>query len=131
MRPWLDPAEGIWALVKRALGHLAAADLSEITSAVKRVDALTGHVRSFATMLTERQGERPPRLARRRPAGRPAQPPHPPAGIDRDRDDVITGLTLPWSSGVVNGHVNRIKMLKRGASKRCARGGNPGGKDEQ
>ncbi|MFE7267075.1 transposase [Streptomyces sp. NPDC057592] len=35
------------------------------------------------------------------------------AGIGRDRDAVIAGLTLPWSSGVVEGHVNRIKMLKR------------------
>ncbi|GAA1535805.1 hypothetical protein GCM10009730_51230 [Streptomyces albidochromogenes] len=35
------------------------------------------------------------------------------AGIDRDRDAVIAGLTLPWSSGAVEGHVNRIKMLKR------------------
>ncbi len=35
------------------------------------------------------------------------------AGIDRDRDAVMADLTLPWSSGVVEGHVNRIKMLKR------------------
>ena len=35
------------------------------------------------------------------------------AGIDRDREAVSAGLTLPWSSGVVEGHVNRIKMLKR------------------
>ncbi|QES10975.1 transposase [Streptomyces venezuelae] len=35
------------------------------------------------------------------------------AGIDRDRDAVIAGLTLPWSSGIVEGPVNRIKMLKR------------------
>ena len=26
---------------------------------------------------------------------------------------VIAGLTLPWNSGAVEGHVNRIKMLKR------------------
>lgn len=26
---------------------------------------------------------------------------------------VTAGLTLPWNSGVVEGHVNRIKMLKR------------------
>jgi transposase len=26
---------------------------------------------------------------------------------------VIAGFTLPWSSGAVEGHVNRIKMLKR------------------
>ncbi|WP_374196993.1 hypothetical protein [Streptomyces sp. ISL-100] len=35
------------------------------------------------------------------------------AGIERDRGAVIVGLTLPWSSGVVEGHGNRIKMLKR------------------
>ncbi|MEV5887208.1 hypothetical protein AB0L74_31885 [Streptomyces sp. NPDC052020] len=35
------------------------------------------------------------------------------AGIDRDIDAVTAGLTLPWNSGVVEGHVNRIKMLER------------------
>ena len=34
-------------------------------------------------------------------------------GLRRDQDAVTAGLTLPWSSGVVEGHVNRIKMLKR------------------
>ena len=34
-------------------------------------------------------------------------------GIGRDRGAVVAGLTLPWNSGVVEGHVNRIKMLKR------------------
>ncbi|MFE1228060.1 transposase [Streptomyces sp. NPDC058745] len=35
------------------------------------------------------------------------------AGIDRDLGAVTAGLTLSWSSGAVEGHVNRIKMLKR------------------
>lgn len=34
-------------------------------------------------------------------------------GLERDRDAVLAGLTLPWSSGPVEGHVNRIKILKR------------------
>jgi transposase len=35
-------------------------------------------------------------------------------GISIDRDAVTAGLTLPYSSGVVEGHVNRIiKMTKR------------------
>jgi transposase len=34
--PDLNPTESIWALVKRDLGNLAAADLGEITRAVKR-----------------------------------------------------------------------------------------------
>ena len=34
-------------------------------------------------------------------------------GLRADQDAVTAGLSLPWSSGVVEGHVNRIKMLKR------------------
>ncbi|MEW2615394.1 transposase [Streptomyces sp. NPDC047880] len=33
--------------------------------------------------------------------------------LQRDLDAVTAGLTLPWHSGVVEGHFNRIKMLKR------------------
>ncbi|MFJ8009525.1 hypothetical protein [Streptomyces fagopyri] len=77
------------------------------------IDALTRHVRRFATLLTERQGERPPNwLAAVRQDDLPSL--HTlAAGIDRDREAVIAGLTLTWNSGVVEGHVNRIKMLKR------------------
>jgi transposase len=34
-------------------------------------------------------------------------------GLRRDFDAVTAGLTLPHSSGKVEGHVNRIKMIKR------------------
>jgi transposase len=34
-------------------------------------------------------------------------------GLLHDHDAVRHGLTLPHSSGAVEGHVNRIKMLKR------------------
>ncbi|TXS40055.1 ISL3 family transposase [Streptomyces sp. OR43] len=87
--------------------------LKAVRAHCPELDALTGHVRSFATMLTERQGERlPDWLDAVRQDDLPSL--HTlAAGIDRDRDAVIAGLTLPWSSGVVEGHVNRIKMLKR------------------
>ncbi|MFD8564876.1 transposase, partial [Streptosporangium canum] len=35
------------------------------------------------------------------------------AGLRRDQAAVTAGLTLPHSSGAVEGNVNRIKMLKR------------------
>jgi transposase len=68
---------------------------------------------SFAVMLTDRQGERlPDWLDAVRRDDLPSL--HTlAAGIDRDLDAVIAGLTLPWNSGVVEGHVNRLKMLKR------------------
>lgn len=77
------------------------------------LDVLTRHVRSFTEILTERQGRRLPEwLDAVRNDNLPGL--HTlAAGIDRDRDAVIAGLTLPRNSGVVEGHVNRIKMLKR------------------
>ena len=35
------------------------------------------------------------------------------AGLRRDHAAVTAGLTLPYSSGAVEGQVNRIKALKR------------------
>jgi transposase len=35
------------------------------------------------------------------------------AGIERDRHAVEAALSLPWSQGVVEGQVNRLKTLKR------------------
>lgn len=41
-------------------------------------------------------------------------------GLETDHDAVRNGLTLTYSSGAVEGHVNRIKMLKR---QMCGRAG--------
>jgi transposase len=35
------------------------------------------------------------------------------AGLRRDAAAVAAGLTLPWSSGLVEGHNTRIKVIKR------------------
>ncbi|MEV8318369.1 ISL3 family transposase [Streptomyces sp. NPDC059900] len=76
--------------------------------------ALTEHVRSFAHMLTQLHGHQLPAWIDTATATpdlpslrRFAQ------HLERDLDAVIAGLTQPWNSGVVEGHVNRIKMLKR------------------
>ncbi|MFE9628486.1 hypothetical protein [Streptomyces sp. NPDC006527] len=56
-------------------------------------------------MLTDRQGELLPEwLDAVRPHHLPSL---------HALDAVIAGLSLPWSSGAVEGQVNRIKMLKR------------------
>lgn len=34
-------------------------------------------------------------------------------GIEADRAPVDAALTLPWSTGMVEGHVNRVKLIKR------------------
>ncbi len=103
-----------WILSRpETLTELEQLRLKAVLAECPELEALTGHVRAFAQMLTERQGERLPQwLDAVRQDDLPSL--HTLAsGIDRDRDAVIAGLTLPWNSGVVEGHVNRIKMLKR------------------
>jgi hypothetical protein len=34
-------------------------------------------------------------------------------GLREDLTAITAGLTLPWSNGPVEGHVNRLKLLKR------------------
>ncbi|MFE2498935.1 transposase [Streptomyces scopuliridis] len=77
------------------------------------LEALTRHVRTFAQMLTQLQGGR---IREWMAAVRADDLPSMHTfinGLERDLDAVIAGLTLPWNSGIVEGHVNRIKMIKR------------------
>ncbi|GLW19694.1 transposase [Streptomyces sp. NBRC 13847] len=91
-----------WILSRQeSLTEIEQLRLKAVLANCPELDALTGHVRSFATMLTKRQGERLPEWL---DAVRQDELPslHTlAAGIDRDRDAVTAGLALPWSSGVV------------------------------
>jgi transposase len=33
--------------------------------------------------------------------------------LQRDHDAVLAAITLPWSNRPVEGHVNRLKLIKR------------------
>jgi transposase len=71
------------------------------------------HVKDFAEMLTGRQGGRlGDWMGDVETTGAPAirSFAH---GLGRDLDAVTAGLTLDYSSGAVEGTVNRIKMIKR------------------
>lgn len=34
-------------------------------------------------------------------------------GINRDKDAVLAALTMPWSTGPVEGKINKLKLIKR------------------
>ncbi len=34
-------------------------------------------------------------------------------GVQKDKDAVFAGLTLPWSNGPLEGHINGLKLIKR------------------
>ena len=91
--------------------HRAA--LAAITARCPELDATRTLVRQFAGMLTHRQGSKLPARADHAEASTVQEMRGFAAGLRKDRDAVTAGLTLPWSSGTVEGHVNRIKMIKR------------------
>ncbi|MEF9915379.1 transposase [Streptomyces sp. P5-A9] len=77
------------------------------------LDRLTLHVRKFAVMMTARHGDRLEDWITEVERDSLA----PLAGfarnLRRDFDAVRNGLSLPHSSGAVEGNINRLKMLKR------------------
>jgi transposase len=70
-------------------------------------------VREFAGMLCHRHGERLEAWATRAEASPVSELRSFSKGLRKDWAAVTAGLTLPYSSGAVEGHVNRIKMIKR------------------
>lgn len=87
--------------------------LKEIRAACPHLDILHGHVEEFAKILTRRQGEH---LDAWIATVRADDLPHLhtfATGLERDWDAVVNGLTLPYSSGAVEGAVTRIKAIKR------------------
>ncbi|MFE5561685.1 transposase [Streptomyces sp. NPDC056544] len=101
-----------WVLRRpETLAELEQQQLKTVRTHCPELNALTRHARSFAAMLSDRQGERlPDWLDAVRQDDLPSL--HTlAAGIDRDLAAIIAGLTLLWNSGVVEGHDNQIKML--------------------
>jgi len=83
------------------------------TGRLPHLDALRGHVEEFAKMITGLRGDR---LDAWIAAVRTDDLPHLHAfanGLERDHAAVLSGLTLPYSSGAVEGKVGKIKFWKR------------------
>ncbi|WP_327426022.1 transposase [Streptomyces sp. NBC_01236] len=88
--------------------------LKAVLAHCRELTALAEHVRSFAHMLTQLQGDRLPEWIEAATAATDLPSLRQFAQhLERDLDAVVAGLTQPWNSGVVEGHVNRIKMLRR------------------
>jgi transposase len=97
--------------------NLAAAEtaaLAAVTAACPHLARLRDHIAAFADIMTSRDGTArlDAWLAAADASGLPQLQSFA-AGIRRDHAAVLAGLTLPYSSGKVEGTVNKIKMLKR------------------
>ncbi len=70
-------------------------------------------IEDFTTMLRERQGERLDAWLQKAEAQGIAELRSFALSLKRDYEAVKAGLTLAWSQGPVEGHVHRLKLLKR------------------
>ncbi|MEU1328603.1 transposase [Streptomyces sp. NPDC005865] len=88
--------------------------LEAVLANCHELTALSEHIRSFGHMVAHLQGHQLPTWIEAATATTDLPSlRHFAQHLERDLDAVTAGLTLPWNSGVVEGHVNRIKMLKR------------------
>jgi transposase len=96
------------------LDDTGRASLDAILAASPELAGVTASVRAFAAIMNERRGRKllEPWMTAALATGEPALRSFV-TGLRADQDAVTNGLSLPWSSGAVEGHVNRIKMLKR------------------
>jgi hypothetical protein len=89
------------------------ASLARVTGRCGELAAARALVREFADMLCNRHGHKLPAWTDQAEASDVRELRSFAAVLPRDWDAVTAGLTLPYSSGIVEGHVNRIKMIKR------------------
>ena len=89
------------------------AQLAAVTARCPHLQALAGHIRSFAEMMTRRQGLLALEDWLTRVEADDRQLHSFASGIRRDQQAVTAGLALPYSSAAMEGNVNKIKMIKR------------------
>ncbi len=87
--------------------------LAQARDRCTHLDTLATHVTEFAKILTGRHGDRLDDWIAAVEADDQPELHSFARGLKHDYDAVRNGLTLPWNSGVVEGTVNKIKMLKR------------------
>ena len=87
--------------------------LAQVRDRCPHLDALAAHVTKFAKILTGLHGDQLDAWIAAVEADDQPDLHSFARGLRHDHDAVVNGLTLPWSSGVVEGNVNRIKMIKR------------------
>ncbi|MFG2349558.1 transposase [Streptomyces phaeochromogenes] len=87
--------------------------LKEVQAACFELEAAVRHVRTFGAMMHDLRGDRLPRWTEAvRQDDLPALRQYA-EGLLHDRDAVVAGLTSTWSSGQVEGHNTRAKLIKR------------------
>ena len=107
--------KAIWLLARpdEKLKANERTDLQELCQASQELAALHALVQSFGQMVRKREEHRLQDWMKQvaesnfRDVKRFAQ------GLQRDKEEVLAGLTLVYSNGQVEGQINKLKLIKR------------------
>jgi transposase len=88
-------------------------ELALMRRASPRAEAAYGLAQAFMQMIWERTGEQLDSWLSSVEASHLPELESFARGIQQDKAAVLAGLTLPWSQGPLEGHVNRLKLIKR------------------
>ena len=95
------------------LDETQQAELALIRQASPNAEAAYRLAQAFMQMIRERTGHQLDAWLGEAEASRLPEFKSFAKGIQQDKAAVLAGLTLPWSQGPLEGHVNRLKLLKR------------------
>ena len=95
-------------------------DLIQLCEADREIRETSALLQSFTSMVRERKGEQLDAWLTQVETQGVSELKSFAQGLKKDDDAVKAGLTLTWSQGAVEGHVHRLKLLKRQAYGRAS-----------
>jgi transposase len=108
--------QAVWLLIRQSeeLNEQQLKELVRICQASPEIERAYHLAQSFRSMQRQRQGkERLDGWLQEASSSNLPELQHFAAGIQRDKAAVQAGLSLPYSNGPVEGHINRLKLIKR------------------
>jgi transposase len=111
----LTPRRATWLVLRRAAKRTEAEaqQLIQLHAQAAEVAEAIDLAQDFATLVRQRQPAQLDPWLQRATASAVDAVRRFATGLYEDYEAVKAGVTLPWSSGPVEGHINRLKMLKR------------------
>jgi transposase len=111
----LTPRRATWLVLRRETQRTEAEaqQLTQLQAQSPAVAEAIALAQDFATLVRHRQPERLDPWLKRATTSAVDAVQRFAAGLYGDYEAVKAGVTLPWSTGPVEGHINRLKMLKR------------------
>jgi len=111
----LTPRRATWLVLRRAEQRTAAEaqQLAQLHAQSAEVAEAIDLAQDFTALVRQRQPERLDPWLTRATASTLGAFQRFASGLQEDYEAIKAGVTLPWSTSPVEGHINRLKMLKR------------------